>query len=59
MTKPKRGGCQCGLIRYEINKEPVGLAVCHCRKWQQAGHQVEASRREVPIFNCAAAIFDG
>ena len=23
LTKPKRGDCQCGLIRYEIIKEPV------------------------------------
>jgi hypothetical protein len=29
------GGCQCGRIRYRIEGEPLGLAVCHCRECQR------------------------
>lgn len=33
----KTGGCQCGLIRYNISGTPVGnTAVCHCRMCQKA-----------------------
>ena len=35
MKEPTRGGCQCGSIRYEITKEALGLAVCHCRECQR------------------------
>jgi len=35
MTEPKRGGCQCGHVRYELMSEPLGLAVCHCRGCQR------------------------
>jgi hypothetical protein len=35
MTESKKGGCQCGHVRYEIIEEPVGLAVCHCRECQR------------------------
>ncbi len=44
------GGCQCGRIRYEITKEPVGLAVCHCR---------ECQRQSGSAFGMSLALPDG
>ncbi len=32
---PRRGGCQCGAVRYEITGAPVALYVCHCRECQK------------------------
>lgn len=32
----KTGGCLCGAIRYEIDAEFMGVAVCHCRDCQYA-----------------------
>jgi len=29
------GGCQCGSVRYRIEGEPLGLAVCHCTECQR------------------------
>jgi hypothetical protein len=31
----RRGGCQCGEVRYEIAGEPLALFVCHCRECQK------------------------
>jgi hypothetical protein len=28
----RRGGCQCGAVRYESTGAQVGLYVCHCRE---------------------------
>ena len=30
----RRGGCQCGAIRFEIDGDPVGGVACHCRACQ-------------------------
>ena len=29
------GGCQCGMVRYEITAEPLETYVCHCRECQR------------------------
>ena len=29
------GGCQCGTVRYRLEGEPLGLAVCHCTECQR------------------------
>ena len=36
MDLPITGGCFCGALRYEINKQPFGQANCHCRSCQHA-----------------------
>ena len=35
MSKTRRGGCQCGGLRYEVTGEPVAVAVCHCPDCQK------------------------
>lgn len=25
-----QGGCNCGAVRYQINREPAMVAICHC-----------------------------
>jgi len=34
MTKVS-GGCLCGAVRYECNREPLGTAICHCTHCQK------------------------
>ena len=29
------GGCQCGEIRYESEREPLALYICHCHECQK------------------------
>jgi hypothetical protein len=35
MASARDGGCQCGALRYRLEGEPLGLAVCHCRECQR------------------------
>lgn len=28
---PLMGGCQCGVVRYEVTSSPLNLFICHCR----------------------------
>lgn len=35
MDIPFTGTCQCGSVRYEVNKEPVVTVACHCRDCQK------------------------
>ena len=35
MAEAREGGCQCGAVRYRVEGEPRGLAVCHCTECQR------------------------
>ena len=35
MTYPREGGCQCGAIRYTIDKRPRVTFACHCTDCQR------------------------
>ena len=35
MAVAREGGCQCGQVRYRLDGEPLGLAVCHCTECQR------------------------
>ena len=35
MSNVREGGCQCGGIRYQIEGDPIALAICHCTDCQQ------------------------
>src|SRR5262245_3628287 len=41
------GGCQCGRVRYRMEGEPLGLAVCHC---------IECQRQSGSAFGMSLAI---
>lgn len=30
MSEFRRGGCQCGAVRYEVRGDPVMIYACHC-----------------------------
>jgi len=29
------GACQCGMVRYKLTGEPIGLIVGHCTEYQR------------------------
>lgn len=35
MGEVRRGGCECGALRYEITQDPVATAMCHCTQCQK------------------------
>jgi hypothetical protein len=35
LSDVRRGGCQCGNVRYRIEADPVTLIVCHCSECQR------------------------
>jgi hypothetical protein len=36
MWTTAKGGCHCGLIRYEVRRSPIWSGYCHCRSCQKA-----------------------
>lgn len=48
MTKPYRGGCACGAIRYETRNEPVFQNHCRCRQCQYRSGTGHASYLTFP-----------
>jgi hypothetical protein len=55
MTK-KTGGCLCGSVRYELNCEPLAVAVCHCRNCQK---QTGSALSVIAVFPRDAVSIDG
>jgi len=52
MSKPYKGGCACGAIRYEISSEPVFSNDCQCRDCQResgTGHQSHMTFRRAAV----------
>ena len=43
------GGCQCGEVRYALNKAPFGADFCHCRMCQRAVGNVFAAYADLNI----------
>lgn len=48
MGNSAEGGCQCGSVRYRLEAEPLGLAVCHCRDCQRQSGSAFAMSLDVP-----------
>jgi hypothetical protein len=42
-----RGGCLCGIVRYEIKGDPLRVTICHCKFCQRA---TGAAYMVEPIF---------
>ena len=53
----RRGGCQCGKIRYEIKAEPLSLYVCHCTECQK--QSASAFGMSMPVPRNALVILEG
>jgi hypothetical protein len=46
---PLSGGCNCGVVRFEVTAAPLGASYCHCRRCQRrSGTAVSASARLAP-----------
>lgn len=35
MTDVRDGGCQCGVVRYQVEGEPLAISICHCSECQR------------------------
>lgn len=49
----RQGGCLCGAVRYQIEGEPLGSGVCHCRTCRKA-----ASAPALPFATFLAGAFE-
>ena len=48
MARSMEGGCQCGSLRYRLDGEPLGLAICHCTECQRQSGSAFAMSLTVP-----------
>ena len=48
MSEARRGGCQCGAIRYEITGPATVVYACHCRECQRQSGSAFAMALVVP-----------
>ncbi len=48
MSDVLEGACQCGSVRYRLEVEPLGLAVCHCRDCQRQTGSAFAMSLDIP-----------
>jgi hypothetical protein len=48
MRDHPEGGCQCGSVRYRLEAEPRGLAVCHCQGCQRQSGSAFGLSLDVP-----------
>ncbi|KAF2110697.1 Mss4-like protein [Lophiotrema nucula] len=44
----QEGGCMCGNIRYTVEGEPVGTALCHCRDCRKISGSTYSSNAIYP-----------
>ena len=43
-----KGACQCGQVKYEIDGEALGLAICYCTECQKASTGIATYAMLVP-----------
>ncbi len=49
MSLPLTGGCNCGVVRFEITEPPFGARYCHCTRCQRrTGTSASASAAVAP-----------
>jgi hypothetical protein len=44
----RQGGCLCGAVRYEIARDPVLTAICHCTHCQKQSGSMFSTNLGVP-----------
>jgi hypothetical protein len=54
---PRAGGCQCGLVRYELRSPPLKLFVCHCAECRK--QSASAFGISVIVSSAAFALMRG
>lgn len=46
---PREGGCFCGRVRYRIEGEPLGSAICHCESCRRTSGAQSIAWLTVPV----------
>lgn len=51
----RRGGCQCGAVRYQVTGAPLALYACHCRECQKQsgsafGMSLQVDRNDLTLL---------